>query len=83
MTDNLKKSLVKTIIDEGVNSTTTSNWIYYFDQFEHKYGVKPTPELIDELVEALREADEILDVEKDDECINIIFSGELCPNLEE
>lgn len=83
MTDNLRKSIVKTIIDEGTNNTTSSNWIYPFDTFEMKYGVKPTDDIIEDLVMALSESDVVLDVEREADCLSIIFAGDACPNLEE
>ncbi|MDE6455223.1 MAG: hypothetical protein K2L38_04790, partial [Dysosmobacter sp.] len=76
---------VERIVLEGTENTSSGNWIVYFDELAKDLGlmIRPGNGLYEMLEDKMNQRPEVLDVEMNSDCIDVIYGLNFCPNLDE
>ena len=77
------EDVVDKMVEEGTQSTTTGNWLFYFRYWAHDYHISTDEDVVEQIVDELEQRNEVLEVELDTDCLDVMFSLEYCPNVEE
>jgi hypothetical protein len=78
-------NLADQIIKESTQNTSSGSWIVYFDEMQERYHVPVSPNngIGSMLMEILEARPEMAELELMEDCFDMVFYLDYCPNLDE